>query len=73
VANVADHVIMRDARALGPIAVHAGGGEVPAVVGAAVMARDDVICFKLYAGGFGAAVSAVVIIAAKYLEPDTTG
>jgi hypothetical protein len=69
-ADIMDDLLIRNARTLGAVATHASGSEVPPGIGAAVMARDDVIDLKLYVWSFRAAVSASMIIAAKYLKPD---
>jgi hypothetical protein len=73
VAHVVDDLLVRNTCALRPIAVHTSGCEVPLIVSSAVMARDNVIDFELYARGFCSAVSARVIIAAKDFKSDTAG
>jgi hypothetical protein len=71
-ADLSDHMLIRDTRTLGPIAVHTCGGKVPAVIAAAMMARDNVIDFKLYVRGLCSAVSACVFVAAQDLIPNTS-
>jgi hypothetical protein len=72
-ADIVDDLLIRDASTFGPVAVHAGCGEVPAVISSAVVPGDDVIDFQFYAGGLGSAVAARVIIAAKDFKSNTTG